>query len=83
SGKAPLTYAIGKDLKGKKIGVQKGTTGYMLIEDAIANGVLKNSGAEVIEYDNGALALTAVKNGKCDVVVIDALPAMKMVKTQK
>ena len=73
-------YKTLEDLKGKKIGVQKGTTGYMLIEDAIANGVLKNSGAEVIEYDNGALALTAVKNGKCDVVVIDELPANKLVK---
>ena len=73
-------YKTLEDLKGKKIGVQKGTTGFMLIEDAIANGVLKDSGAEVIEYDNGALALTAVKSGKCDVVVIDELPANKLVK---
>ncbi len=68
------------DLKGKKIGVQKGTTGWKLISDAIESGELKNSGAEVIAYDNGAVAFTALKAGKCDVVVIDELPAKKLVK---
>ena len=69
-----------EDLKGKKIGVQEGTTGYMLISEAIANGVLKDTGAEVIEYANGALAMAAMKSNKCDVVVIDELPANKLAK---
>jgi ABC-type nitrate/sulfonate/bicarbonate transport system substrate-binding protein len=69
-----------EDLKGKKIGVQKGTTGYLMISEAIANGVLKDTGAEVIEYANGPLAMAAMKNGRCDVVVIDELPAKKLVK---
>lgn len=69
-----------EDLKGKKIGVQKGTTGWMIVEDAIANGVLKDTGAEVIQYDNGPVAFTALKSEKCDVVVIDELPAKKLVK---
>lgn len=73
-------YKTLEDLKGKKIGVQKGTTGFTLIEKEIKEGVLKDSGAQVIEYDNGALALTAAKSGKCDVVVIDELPANKLVK---
>lgn len=68
------------DLKGKKIGVQKGTTGWFLIDEAIKSGALKDSGAEVIQYDNGAVAFTALKSGKCDVVVIDELPANKLVK---
>lgn len=68
-----------EDLKGKKIGVQKGTTGWKMIEDAINEGVLKDSGAEVVPYDNGPLAFTALKAGKCDVVVIDELPAKKLV----
>ena len=68
------------DLKGKKIGVQKGTTGWKMIADAIESGVLKDSGAEVIQYDNGPVAYTALKAGKCDVVVIDELPAKKLVK---
>lgn len=69
-----------EDLKGKKIGVQKGTTGYKMIADAIESGVLKDTGAEVIAYDNGPVAYTALKAGKCDVVVIDELPAKKLVK---
>ena len=73
-------FATMDDLKGKKIGVQKGTTGWMLVDEAIKSGVLKDSGAEVIEYDNGAIAYTALKQGKCDVVVIDKLPANKLVK---
>lgn len=68
------------DLKGKKIGVQKGTTGWKMIADAIESGELKGSGAEVIAYDNGPVAYTALKAGKCDVVVIDELPAKKLVK---
>ena len=67
-------------LKGKKIGVQKGTTGWILIDEAINSGVLKDTGAEVITYDNGAVAFTSLKAGKCDVVVIDKLPANKLVK---
>ncbi len=68
------------DLKGKKIGVQAGTTGALLISEAIESGVLKNTGAQVVEYKNGPLAFTALKAGKCDVVVIDKLPAEQLVK---
>ncbi len=67
-------------LKGKKIGVQKGTTGALLIADAIENGALKDSGATIVEYTNGPLAFAAMKAGKCDVVVIDKLPAVQLVK---
>ena len=69
-----------EDLEGKKIGVQKGTTGWKLVSDAIESGVLKDSGTEVIAYDNGPVAYTALKAGKCDFVVIDELPAQKLVK---
>lgn len=67
-------------LKGKKIGVQKGTTGYLMIDKAIDEGILKDTGAQVIQYDSGPLAFTALKAGKCDVVVIDELPANQLVK---
>ena len=73
-------FATLEDLKGKKIGVQKGTTGWLLIDEAIQSGVLKDTGAEVLAYDNGPVAYTALKSGKCDVVVIDELPANKLVK---
>ena len=68
-----------KDLAGKKIGVQKGTTGCNLIQEAIDSGVLKGTGATILEYDTGAVAFTAMKQGKCDYVVIDELPAQKLV----
>ena len=73
-------FATLEDLKGKKIGVQKGTTGWLLIDEAIKSGVLKDTGAEVLAYDNGPIAFTALKSEKCDVVVIDELPANKLVK---
>lgn len=69
-----------ESLKGKTIGVQKGTTGYKMIADAIESGVLKNTGTKVVQYDSGAVAFTALKKGKCDVVVIDELPAKKLVQ---
>ncbi len=69
-----------ESLKGKKIGVQKGTTGWKMIDEAIQSGALKDSGAEVVQYDSGPVAYTALKAGKCDVVVIDELPAKKLVK---
>ncbi len=84
-----VQYIISKDseaftslesLAGKKIGVQKGTTGALLIEDAIANGVLKDTGAQMFEYDTGAVAYVAMKAGKIDYVVIDELPAQALVK---
>ena len=48
-----------------------------MVADAIekAGGALKDTGATAIEYDTGAVAFTAMKQGKCDYVVIDELPA--------
>ena len=54
------------DLKGKRIGVQHGTTG-----DAY---VTKNI-QEPERFPNGALAVAALNAGKIDVIVIDGEPA--------
>ena len=54
------------DLKGKKIGVQLGTTGEMAAEEV--------EGAEVISFDAPAIALVDLVNGKIDAVVLDAEP---------
>ena len=78
--KEDQAYSTLEELAGKKIGVQKGTTGHIMIEDAINSGVLKDTGAQVIPYDDGPLAYSALKAGKCDVVVIDELPAQKLAK---
>ena len=69
-----------KDLKGKKIGVQKGSTAQTLVETAIASGILKDTEAEVVLYCDGTDAYAALKEGECDVMIIDELPAKKLVK---
>lgn len=55
------------DLKGKKIGVQLGTTG-----DIYAGDV---EGASVERYNKGADAVMALTQGKIDCVIIDEQPA--------
>ena len=77
-------YTSLASLAGKKIGVQKGTTGALMVADAIekADGALYETNAEYIEYETGAVAFTAMKQNKCDFVVIDELPAQKLVNGQ-
>ncbi len=73
-------YTKLEQLAGKKIGVQKGTTGAFVVEEAINSGVLKDTGASMVEYDSGPVAYTALKTGKIDFVVLDKLPALSLVK---
>lgn len=56
-----------ESLKGKKIGVQLGTTGDFLVED------IKD--AEAVQFDTAGLAVEALKQGSVDLVIIDANPA--------
>lgn len=60
------------DLKGKKIGVQLGTTGDIYVTENI-------EGAEVSRYNKGMDAALDVLNGRLDAVVIDTLPAKQFV----
>jgi len=60
------------DLKGKKIGVQNGTTGDFVAEDI--------EDAEVARYNNGIEAVLDLKNGNIDAVIIDNYPAQVLVK---
>lgn len=71
-----------EELKGKKIGVQLGTTGDLAVTDAInlENGALYNSGAEVKTYGNALEASQDLLTGRVDAVVIDKLPAEEIVK---
>ena len=64
-----------EDLAGKRIGGQQGTTGLMMIEDAVSKGVLKGKNTEVKAYNNAPDAVIALKSGKLDAVVIDELVA--------
>ena len=67
--KADSTIATLDDLKGKKIGVQTGTTGKDKAEEV-------TDAAKVTQYNNGSLAVEALVNGQIDAVIIDQNPAM-------
>ena len=67
---------VPEDLKGKKIGCQDGTTGYIYCSDDFGE---KN----VSSYNNGATAVQALVGGKVDAVVIDNNPAKEFVKSNK
>ncbi|MBR2070625.1 MAG: transporter substrate-binding domain-containing protein, partial [Clostridia bacterium] len=64
-----------KQLKGLKIGVVAGREGQKIIEEAIKNGVLKNSGAEVVVFDTDAEAGHAILNENIHALIVDELPA--------
>ena len=65
------------DLKGKKIGAQLGTTGYIYAGDVEDAEDVKD--AKVEKYNKGADAVQALKQGKLDAVIIDSEPAKAFV----
>ena len=71
-----------EDLKGKKIGVQLGTTGDLAVSDAInlEDGELNGTGAEVKTYGSALEASQDLLTGRIDAVVIDKLTAEGIVK---
>ncbi len=69
-----------EDLAGKKIGGQNGTTGFLMIEDAVNKGILKGKGASVSSYNNAPDAVVAMANSRVDAVVIDELVAISLAK---
>ena len=89
---APITSV--KDLAGKKVGVQQGTSGDLIITAAAgADGysyvtedaqgaevtvVVKAAGAEVKQYEKYAMALADLKAGRIDAILMDKLPAQTM-----
>lgn len=64
------------DLEGKKIGVQIGTTGDIYVSDYEGD----EAGTVVERYNKGNDAVSSLKNGKIDCVVIDEEPAKAFVK---
>ena len=60
------------DLAGKKIGTQRGTTGYIYCSDDFGED-------SVVAYDSGLTAVQALNNGQVDAVVIDNAPAKEFV----
>lgn len=66
-----------QDLKGKKVAVQQGTTGDLMVTEGDESCVVE--GAEVKRMNKGADAVLDLMNGGVDAVVIDANPAEQFV----
>jgi ABC-type amino acid transport substrate-binding protein len=67
------------DLSGAKIGAQTGTTGAQYIQGDIDDGVLDPKTTKLEQYNKGADAIQALKQGKIDAVIIDNEPAKAFV----
>lgn len=82
-------YILWDSLAGKKIGVQRDTTGDIYVDGEINateadpdygyDGVLYGSGASVSRFDSAQLAVDAMSANQVDVVVVDKLPASYIV----
>ncbi len=84
-------YTSVKDLAGKIVGVQEGTSGDLIISAAKGAGytyenedgeevTVTAQGATVNQYKQYALALQDLKNGRIDAILMDKLPAELMLK---
>lgn len=73
-----ITYILSQ-LEGKKIGVQRATTGQFYVEgdaDWEFDGI---KDADCKPYDNGGLAIKDLNDGKIDAVILDEAPAKNIV----
>ncbi len=70
--KKDAPYMTAEEVKGKKIGVQSGTT-----SDTFCVDMLKQ---EPERFDNPPLAVTALQSGKIDLVIADIDPAKNCIK---
>ena len=75
SGVPANTVFSADDLPGKAIGVQQGTTGDNYARDLEEKPEEGKDPAKVERYNKGADAVTALKQGKIDCVIIDNEPA--------
>ena len=79
-----VNYILWDSLAGKKIGVQRNTTGDIYVDGEINaqedndygyNGVLYGTNTTLTQYDNAQVAADAINANMIDVVVVDKLPA--------
>ena len=70
--KKATPYAKGTDAKGKKVGVQSGTTSETFVTDELKQ--------QPERFDSPAAAVAALKAGRVDVVIADIDPAKNCVK---
>lgn len=67
-------------LKNKKIGFQNGTVAEYFVEGDEGWGFEGIAGAEALGYNSGSLAVQALLSGGLDCVIIDLIPAQRLVE---
>ena len=72
-----------EELAGKTVGVQLGTTSEYSLNEAITDGVLKDSGTIIKQYSSPLDAAQDIKAGRLDALVVNTAPAEKIVKENK
>lgn len=70
-----VNFILWDTLAGRKIGVQRDTTGDIYVGAEIEEGVLLDTSATKVQFDNAQLAADAITAKQVDVVVVDYLPA--------
>lgn len=71
--KKQISITSAKDLEGKAVGCQAGTTGELYLQEEVKD-------AKVKSFKTGIDAAMALKNGAIDAIVIDELPALEIVR---
>ena len=72
--------AVLEDFEGKSVGAQLGTTGEMLVQEEIDEGVLMDKKTEVKPYQSAPLAMADLAIGRIAAVVIDELVAINLAR---
>ena len=68
-------HVVWEELKGKTLGTQTGSTGYLFASDEIDEGVLKGTGTTVKGFDSHQLAADAISAQIIDHAIADQLAA--------
>ncbi|MEG1500967.1 MAG: transporter substrate-binding domain-containing protein [Clostridiales bacterium] len=83
SNEAKIAIEKPEDLAGKKIGVQEGTTGDAYVTENVAATATVDEATvntEIARFKKPTDAALDLKNGKLDAIVLDKMPAQKIVE---
>ena len=73
-------HVVWEALAGYTLGSQIGSTGYLFVDDEIANGVLKDTGTTIKGIDSHQLAVDAINSRIVDFAIADELVAKFLVE---
>ena len=77
-----VTGVYWDSLAGKKIAVQTGTTSDLFLGDELKGGILDGTDAAPVRSGALATAVANVKKGEANVLIIDELPARKLIENE-